>query len=212
MFVRSKLTRSIVKEETVMFTVFTICAVGGSVIMVCQLVMTMMGMDGAGEDMDIGEIGDDIEMGDEFVDTHQLSTLFFGVLSFRSIVAALAFFGIGGHIGIAAGFPSAVTFLLAAAMGVVAMVLVAWLMHILYNLRSEGNVNIMNTVGTVGTVYLTIPPDRSATGKVTVSVQNRSMEYLAVTNNSEEIPTGTRVVVSGVSDINTLEVERDKGE
>jgi len=193
-----------------MFTLFTICAVFGVVIMICQIVMMAMGLDGVADDApDIGDIGDDIEMGDEYVDTHQLSTMFFGVLSFRSIIAFIAFFGMGGHIGLSMDLPSVFIFGIALGMGVVAMVIVAWMMKMMYELRSEGNIEIINCIGVVGIVYLKIPGNRSGVGKVTVSVQNRSMEYQAVTAG-DELASGARVVVSGISDGSTLEVELDQ--
>ncbi|MFP6616098.1 MAG: hypothetical protein VCB26_06805, partial [Candidatus Hydrogenedentota bacterium] len=69
-----------------MVTVFTVCAVFGSAIMVLQILMAVFGMDGDSEA--ISDVGDDLDMGDEYVDTHSLSSQFFGVLSFRSIMAA----------------------------------------------------------------------------------------------------------------------------
>ena len=188
-----------------MVTVFTVCAVFGSVIMVLQIVMMVIGMDGDAEA--IGEIGDDLDMGDEYVDTHGLSSDFFGILSFRSIMAALAFFGIGGHIGNAGGFPMIVTLGIASGMGFAAMVAVGLMMQALYKLKSDGTVNIRNAIGTVGTVYLTIPANKDGAGKVTLSIQNRTMEYQAITQAEKPIATGARVEVCDIVDVNTIEVK-----
>lgn len=188
-----------------MSTVFTVCAVFGSVIMVLQILMAVVGLDGDSEA--IAEVGDDLEMGDEYVDTHQLSSQFFGILSFRSIVAALAFFGIGGHIGIAGGFPTLITIGIASAMGVTAMVAVGWMMQMLYKLKSDGTVNINNAIGTRGVVYLTVPARNQGVGKVTVSIQNRTMEYAAITKGDSPIATGSRVEICEIVDVNTIEVK-----
>ena len=59
--------------------------------------------------------------------------------------------------------------------------------------------------GKTATVYLTVPEKRSGVGKVTVSVQERTMEYRAVADN-EGIPTGSKVVVVGITNGDTLEV------
>ncbi len=188
-----------------METVSTVCAVFGSVIMVLQIVMMLFGMDGDSES--IGDVGDDLDMGDEYVDTHNMASEFFGILSFRSIMAALAFFGIGGHIGNASGFPTAMTLALASGMGFAAMVAVGWMMQVLYKLKSDGTVNIRNAIGTVGTVYLTIPAKGGGAGKVTLSIQNRTMEYQAITQEESSIATGARVEVCNIIDVSTIEVK-----
>jgi hypothetical protein len=73
------------------------------------------------------------------------------------------------------------------------------------NLRAEGTVHIDRAVGQNGSVYLTIPAARGGVGKVLVPVQNRTMEYKAVTPDAE-LPTGANVVVVGIVDSETVEV------
>jgi hypothetical protein len=63
-------------------------------------------------------------------------------------------------------------------------------------------------VGQRGTVYLRVPGGRSGTGKIQFNLQNRTVEYLAVTAG-EELPTGTKVIVVGVVDPTTLEVQAE---
>lgn len=183
-----------------MITVYTVCAVIGTVVLLAQVVMTLFGLDG-------DHAGD---TADGVADHHGFSTWFFGILSFRSVTAFVAFFGLGGRIALAFELPGFVTYLFAMILGFCAMVLVALLLRTLYNLKSEGNVRIQNTLGSVGTVYLTVPGKRAGIGKVTVSVQDRSMVYEAVTDG-EEIKTGRRVKVVGINDPTTLEIELDQG-
>jgi len=78
--------------------------------------------------------------------------------------------------------------------GAAAMVAVHGLMRGLYRLGTEGTVRIEQAVGKTGTVYLRIPGRKCGTGKVTVNVRNRTMEYEAVTSG-EALPTGCKVVV-----------------
>lgn len=191
-----------------MVTVFTVCAIVGSVILVLQFLLTLIGLDD--DNADIGEVGDDLELGDEFVDAHQGSSAIFGVLSFRSVVAAVALFGIGGRGALEAGFSPYFSLVVAIALGAAALFLVAWLMRALYGLKSDGTVRIQNCVGMPATVYLGIPGKKGGKGKVTVSIQNRTMEYAAITDE-DEIPTGAQVVVVGISGLDTLEVEADPG-
>ena len=186
-----------------MATFFMVCAILGGVILVVQFLFSLVGMDHHGFDFahGIGDIHHDFGAGGD----HDASW-FFGMLSFRALVAAVAFFGIGGLVGATWGMAWYVALLIGLIAGVAAMALVAWLMSLMYGLQSEGNVHIEAAVGQTGTVYLTIPSRNNGTGKVTVKVQNRTMEYLAVTPNENQLPTGVRVVVTGVVAPDTVEV------
>lgn len=184
-----------------MITVYTVCAVVGIIVLLAQVAMTLFGLDGD----HAGDAADGVS------DAQHFSTWFFGILSFRSVTAFVAFFGLGGRIALAFELPGFVAYLAAMVMGFCAMILVAILLRALHDLRSEGNVRIQNALGAVGTVYLTIPGQRSGVGKVTVSVQERSMVYEAVTDG-DEIRTGRRVKVVGINDPTTIEVELDQGQ
>jgi len=85
-------------------------------------------------------------------------------------------------------------------------------MHLFMTLHAEGTVCIENALGMPATVYLTIPGHRAGAGKITVAVQNRSMEYEAFTEEEEAIPTGFDVIVTGIVNETTVEVKRGKTE
>ena len=78
----------------------------------------------------------------------------------------------------------------------------------LYTLRADGTVRIQRAIGQHGNVYLRIPANRSGSGKIQFNLQNRTMEYLAVTAG-QELPTGAKVVVVGVVNPTTLEVQAE---
>ena len=65
---------------------------------------------------------------------------------------------------------------------------------------------IRAAVGQEGTVYIPIPAAKANTGKVQLKLQNRLVEYEAVTSSSQKLATGTKVRVVGVTG-KTLEVE-----
>lgn len=176
-----------------MSTVFMICAIGGGVILIIQLAVSVFGLDA---DMDT-DLDTDLPTED--------STIFFGILSFKALVAAAAFFGLGGLAGQSAGFGAYASLMAALLPAAVAMIGVAWLMQLLHRLDAKGNVDIRNAVGATGTVYLSIPARREGPGKVTVSVQGRSMEYPAYTAG-DAISTGVAVEVIGVTDAGALDV------
>jgi hypothetical protein len=209
-----------------MATVFVICAAVGGTILACQLVMTVIGFAGdmvdvdMPDDMDAGgdlDLGGDVDAGgdmalDADVDAdgggiaqHDTSWLF-GVLSFRTLVAAVTFFGLAGLVARGADVGPVMQLGVALAAAVGAMYGVYYLMRTIYSLKAEGTVRIGHTVGRHGTVYLRVPAQNAGTGKVQLSVQRRTMEYLAMTPG-EELPTGTKVKVVGVISSDTVEIE-----
>jgi hypothetical protein len=134
------------------------------------------------------------------------SAWFVGLLTFRAVVAALMFFGLVG-LASTPRYPeeTMIPLGLALAAGIGAMLAVSWMMRQLHQLRAEGTVRIDRAVGANGTVYLKIPGRKSGVGKVSLNLQNRTVEYQAVTTH-DDLPTGARVRVIGVVSSDTLEV------
>lgn len=99
------------------------------------------------------------------------------------------------------------TLAIALAAGAAALFGVAWMMRALYRLRADGTVRIERSVGRTGTVYLPIPGNKAGVGKVLLNVQNRTVEYQAVTPH-QALPTGAPVVVLAVVNTATVEVTR----
>jgi hypothetical protein len=196
-----------------METLYLYCAAIGVSLLAGQLLLSLFGVGhhdlGAGHDIDLAG-----ESGNSHGDFHAAhpdrgGQWFVGMLSFRAIVSAVAVFGLVG-LGLDRLFdPPAPgeAFVLALVAGVAMMYAVGWLLRVAYSLRSDGTVHIERTVGLTGQTYLTIPPHKTGAGKVTVKVQGRSMQFLALTGG-EEIPTGTAVVVLGVLTPQSVEVAR----
>jgi hypothetical protein len=176
-----------------MYMVYLFSAVAGSTILLILFAMTLIGFD----HHHFGDIHD-VHDGDD--------GSFLGIFSVRALVSALAFFGLGGIYGRSADMGSYGALILALLAGTIAMVVVAWIMRQMGRLNSQGNVHVESCVGATGKVYLSIPDRNTGTGKVTVTVQNRTMEFQAVTNK-EALPTGTPVVVVGIVSPDVLEVE-----
>ena len=134
------------------------------------------------------------------------STWLFQVLSLRTIVAALAFFGLAGLAAQAAECGTFNTLLIAAAAGLGAMYAVYAMLRAMRSLRAEGTVRIHRAVGQQATVYLHIPAQQKGVGKIQINIQNRTMEYLATTSGNA-IPSGTTVVVTKILGSDTVEVQ-----
>jgi hypothetical protein len=135
------------------------------------------------------------------------STSIFRVISVRTVIAALAFFGLTGLAANSAELSTPSTLILSLAAGVGAMYAVHWLMQQLFRLRADGTVRLQRAIGTTGTVYVKIPAREQGAGKVLLNLQDRTVELEAVTVQ-DEIPTGTPVVVRKLAGNEVVQVER----
>lgn len=210
-----------------MTTFFALCAVVGGTVLVFQFVMTLVGLghelDGGvdhdlphdlAHDAGLGDHGGDAAAGPSHAggepghvaDAAHGTNWLFAVVSFRTVVAALTFFGLGGLAALSARQPAPVALGLALVAGGAAMYGVYWLMQGLSRLRSDGTERLNRAVGHLGTVYLKIPGQRAGTGKIHLNLQNRTVECLAMTAGAP-LATGTNVVVTDVLGPETVLVE-----
>lgn len=173
-------------------TIYVAAAAIGGLILVIQIVMSLFGADhDVHTDFDAdashgGEVG--------------------GIVTLRTIVAFVTFFGLGGLAAIEAGHPGLPALVTALVSGSVAFAVAAAILLQFNRLRSSGTVVIKNAVGSQATVYLTVPAGRTGTGAVTVAIQGRTMQFKALTGGAQ-IVTGKLCKVVGVLGNDTLEVE-----
>lgn len=200
--------------------IFLICAVIGGTVLVLQFVMMLIGLGGEAMDIDLGgDVGHDIggdfhgDVAGDFdhgghtaADHHVGSSWLFGVISFRTVIAALAFFGLGGLAADAAQMGPFGQLLVGGAAGLAAMYAVYFMVLSVGKLKAEGTPRIERTVGRHGTVYTTIPAEDVGTGKIQLNLQNRTMEYLAMTSGHELSP-GAKIVVTDIITPTTVQVE-----
>jgi hypothetical protein len=140
--------------------------------------------------------------------SHHDGNWFYEIISIRTLSAALTFFGLTGKMMLAYGFSPMQSLLWAAFAGVVAMYVVYWLFKQVLKLQHSGNENVRNAIGLPATVYVPIPGKQAGAGKVTFRLQNRLVEYLAVTEDESRLPTGENVVIVAVVNSDTVRVER----
>jgi hypothetical protein len=181
-----------------METVFVVCAILGGTLVVCQVIAGLIGF-GAETDADIDadhEIGADADHGNAFV----------GMLSVRAITSALLFFGLGGLTARYYGADELAAFGIAGAAALATLYVVAIMMRMVAQLKHDGTARVERSLGRTGTVYLRVPAAKGGTGKVHLMLQNRTVEYQAVTVGAE-LPTGAPVRVVGVVNSDTVEVE-----
>lgn len=203
-----------------MSSIFLYCALIGGTLLVCQFVMTLIGLGHSGFDGDVShDITDSVDVhgGDALPadvdgdvhgpDHHHGSSWLFGILSFRTLVAATTFFGLAGMTANTAEISVSNQLMIAIICGGAALFGVHRLMHSFYRLGQSGTLRINRTIGKTARVNIPIPGGNSGEGKVQLKVQGRLAELAAVTSTEETLPTGSQVVVIGVTRGNILEVE-----
>jgi hypothetical protein len=184
-----------------METLFLVCAGAGGAFLVLQVLAGALGI--GGDHADPGH--HDFGHAHDAAHDHGDGNWFLGLLTFRSVCAAVAFFGLGGLTAGYYGLPDTARMAAAALSGFAALYLVATLMKMLYRLKADGAVRIGHAVGRTGTVYLRVPGQKAGPGKVTLNLQNRTVELEAFTA-ADELPTGTPVRVVAVLGPSSVEV------
>jgi hypothetical protein len=188
-------------SDWTMIKVYIACAVAGGSVLIGQTGLNLFGLGGA----------DDIDA-DTDVDAIEGDSDGLHLLSVRALAGFLTFFGLVGWAGTASGWNPLATVLASFASGAAVMVMVALVMRFFSRMASEGNVNPRNAVGKSARVYLRIPARRAGKGKVTVSIQGRSMQFEAVTAG-DELPSGSDCRIARMTTDDTFEVEPlDHGE
>lgn len=200
-----------------METVYMICAAVGGTLIVCQFLLTLLGLGGhhdvgGGHDMDSSSH----DMGSHDTDSHDGTghhdggheshlNWFISKLTFRTLSAAFAFFGLAGLACIRLEVEPILGLAIALGAGGLAIVVVGWLMQLLTRLNVDGTIRIERAVGSRGTVYLSVPGAKSGVGKVHVNVLNRNVEYKAITSQ-EQLPTGAKIIVVSIVSADTVEI------
>jgi len=185
-------------------TFFYTAAIGGTFLVV-QLLMMFLG----GDDGDFGDadVDIDLDIGAEGA-AHGVSFWFFEIVSLKTLAAAATFFGLTGMTSLSYGFSDTTAMLLGAATGSVAMYCVYWLFKQLYKLQSSGTQKIRNAIGLPAQVYVPIPGGGEGLGKVHLTLQRRTVEFQATTDDADHLATGEGVVVVDIVNDDTVRVTR----
>lgn len=187
----------------IMARIFICIAVPATLLLILQLALMLIGMGNDGADFDSPDADGPDGLDSSDVDAPdsglRLFTLW-GLITFFTVL------GWSGFAMVQGGISGSLAVLAALALGTASMILLAQLMRLMLRLQQNGVMDIRNALDRLGEVYLTIPPARSESGKVTLLVQNRYTEFAAVTDEEQPIPSGSEVKVVGIADGNTLVV------
>src|SRR5262245_23354635 len=118
------------------YYLYLVCAALGGTVLACQFVMTLLGLGGDHDlsaDHDVGghdfshDVAHDAAHGHHAAGHEHASSWFVGVLTFRTLVAAVTFFGLAGLAASMQNLGKPLELVIALAAGAAAMFMVAWM-------------------------------------------------------------------------------------
>lgn len=189
---------SMLMFERVMFCI----ALAASVLLIIQLILLFVGMGASDADADI-----DLDT-DSDVDSDAASLFGLKLFSIRGLIGFLA---VGGWVALLCstlGLPVWGASLIGLGAGLVTAVLIALFYKWMEHMENDGNIDIKTAVGKFGTAYIPVPAKGQGKGKVTVTMDERIVEYDAVSEEEELIPTNAAIEVTSIRDETTLVVKR----
>lgn len=176
---------------------FWILAIFSSAIFVIVFIVSLLGFDtdsdidtDAGADADSGTGGD------------------LPVFSLKAVTAFLTFFSWTGVLLLGEGRSLWQIVPYAFLSGLVALVIVAFLLKKFSDFTESGNADPIDLIFEKGDVYLPIPARQEGVGKVHVTLNHSLREMNAMTADKEAIHTGEKIRVIEILPDNTLLVEK----
>ncbi len=179
-------------------------AIPSTLLFVIQTIQVMLGFGEGGEGfnptdtsgMDLPDAGD---MSANSADlAHDATLAEFGDLRLFTLQGFVALFTVFGWSSISfvkSGLNPFLAILIGVALGALAMYLVAKVIMLSRKIVSSGNIDLKNALGMTGNVYIPIGPKGSNPGKITLTIQDRFMEFDAVNDGGEPLASGQMVRV-----------------
>ena len=166
---------------------YFIIACIGTVLLLVQVILMIVGAGDGGPDFDTDTDADGA------LDSHTDTGL-----SLFSVKGLTAFFAIGGWTGLVmlpSRVSAAISIPVSVVAGIAAYFIVWFAVRMMLKLQEDGTADYGSAVGKGATVYVSVPPARSGRGKVTLVLQGRYTEADAVTDDAERIPVDASVTV-----------------
>lgn len=192
---------------------FSIPAILGTFFFLIRLGLMTFGILDFDAEADAGGLDGGIDGGMDGADgadadvDHSDSNDIFKYLSIQSVFAFSMGFGWGALASYkGTGWSMPISIAVGVGCGIAMVYLLTFMLAMLYDLRSDGTLQINGAVGLEGSAYAQIPPGETGRGQVTVIINTRQRTYNAVTKDVAKIPRGAQVRVTGIRDGNTLEV------
>jgi hypothetical protein len=197
-------------NDLTLFQMIMVCiATPATLIIIIQMILLLIGF-GGDESFDTA---DGMDGGVDSVDIDTVNSegfLSFGGIRVFTLRGVLSFLCVGGWLAMALDYtlPAWLAGLIGLLGGMLTAVILAVAFHYALKMQSSGNINYKNAINHIATVYLRIPPKRTGTGKVNLTLQERYTEINAVTDDEDFINTGMPVKIISLTDPTTVLVKR----
>ena len=174
---------------------YWLIAIPSTTIFLIQLVMMFVG-----GDSDVDSDGGDFT-GDHGAGMH--------IFSVKSVVSFLMFFGWSGLAAAQNGIYGIAALGISAGVGISMMFITVWVFFLMLKLQQSGTMVMEKAIGKTGEVYLTIPAKKAGNGKIEILMQEALKTLDAITEDPEDIKTGSFVeVIDVVNDILVVKRKR----
>ena len=179
--------------------------IGGTLFILRAAMMLIGGFGDGALDTDFGgDVSGDFDSG--VTGDNAEADVSFKLISIQGLTSFFMMFGLVGLALLKANVPVFLTVVGGIIAGLITVAITGLVFTQMKRLQTEGNIDIQNTIGTEGSVYLTIP--KNGTGQVQLIAQGSLKIFDAVSNNKNAIATGENVRVTGVASGTTLIVEK----
>lgn len=176
--------------------IYWILAVPFTILFLIQLILTFIGGD---VDIDDGSHASDL------ADTGE------GGFHFLTVKNLIGFFTIFSWTGLAcvdAGLPNFLTLVISFVCGLLMMVIMASIYYFMNRLTADRTMDLETSLYNTGEVYLRVPALRGGVGKVHIQIQGTLRELDAVTDDEDDLPTGSVITVTDIINGNLLIVTK----
>jgi hypothetical protein len=202
--------------------IFWACSIAASVVFVIQNALMLMGLGDMDSDVD-ADVSTDFDVHTDFdADGHGETDIstghtghegtlgsagIFSLFTLRNFINFFLGFGWGG-VSLAPVIQNrALLVFLSVLSGLLFVAVFVVMFRFILRLERNGSFRIQDCVGQTASVYLRIPANHGAAGKVQVSV-NGSVHEINAFTDGDFLPTGSRVRIVSVIDSGSLLVEK----
>ena len=177
--------------------IYWIMALPSSLFFIIILVTTFVAGDVDGE---VGDVDSDIEAD---------GGIGFQFFTLKNLVGFFTIFAWTGIACIDSGYGNFPTVAISGFCGLLMMVVMASIFYFMGRLTDDGTLSLDNAIDGIGEVYLTIQPKRNGFGKVQINVQGGLRTLQAMTDDEDELASGSVVRVKEIINNQILLVTKE---
>lgn len=169
--------------------VYWIISIPSTFFLLIQVVMTLLG--GDSDDLDSADVDVDVDVDVDAGHDGAAGAAGWQFFTYKNLLGFFTLFGWTGLGFLKMGLGLFITVSISFLAGLTMMVIMAAMFYYISKLQQSGTMVIENAIDATGEVYLRIPPNREGHGKVQVEIQGALREMDAITDDEQELPTGS---------------------